>query len=167
MATNSTGDCILDVLEIRRLRDTNDSEVATLVAKSDEYLSVLYPPESNHSEETEALVRKNSNFYVCRIGAQLVGCCAVKVVDDELVYGEIKRLYVDESQRGKGVATALVRHVEKFLASSGVYIARLEVGPRQPAAVKLYRKLGYIDRVPFGWYALDPLSIFMEKRLRE
>ncbi len=37
-------------LEMRRIWDVNDSEVASLVAKSDEYLSALYPSESNHAE---------------------------------------------------------------------------------------------------------------------
>lgn len=37
-------------LNMRRVWDFNDSEVASLVAKSDEYLSSLYPPESNHAE---------------------------------------------------------------------------------------------------------------------
>ena len=32
-------------------------------------------------------------------------------------------------------------------------------------AIGLYKKLGYIERNPFGEYKPDPLSIFMEKQL--
>ncbi|CCE05871.1 IAA acetyltransferase (fragment) [Bradyrhizobium sp. STM 3843] len=42
---------------------------------------------------------------------------------------------------------------------------RLETGIRQPAAIELYRSAGYVETQPFGSYELDPLSIFMEKKL--
>ena len=42
---------------------------------------------------------------------------------------------------------------------------RLETGTKQPEAIALYRKFGYVERGPFGAYKPDPLSIFMEKRL--
>jgi putative acetyltransferase len=51
------------------------------------------------------------------------------------------------------------------LRSSGIALARLETGIRQPEALGLYRRLGYVERAPFGAYVEDPLSLFMEKRL--
>jgi putative acetyltransferase len=36
---------------------------------------------------------------------------------------------------------------------------------KQPEAIALYRSAGYKEIPPFGDYRLDPLSIFMEKRL--
>ena len=42
-------------------------------------------------------------------------------------------------------------------------LLRLETGVLQPEALGLYRKLGYRERGPFGAYAADPLSVFMEK----
>ncbi len=40
-----------------------------------------------------------------------------------------------------------------------------ETGTRQPEALGLCRRLGYVERGPFGTYAVDPLSVFMETRL--
>jgi putative acetyltransferase len=40
----------------------------------------------------------------------------------------------------------------------------LETGIRQPEALGLYERLGFVRRGPFGDYAEDPLSVFMEKR---
>ena len=37
---------------------------------------------------------------------------------------------------------------------------------RQPEATALYRSAGYCAISPFGNYKPDPLSLFMEKRLR-
>jgi putative acetyltransferase len=41
----------------------------------------------------------------------------------------------------------------------------LETGIRQPEALGLYEQAGYKRRGPFGDYAEDPLSVFMQKRL--
>ena len=152
-------------LEIRRVWDLNDLDVASLVAKSDEYLSSLYPPESNHAEPLEVLVGEDSAFFTGYIGEHLVACGAVKLVEDNTTYGEIKRVFVAEQQRGKRLATALMQHLEDYLMSNEVKIVRLEAGTMQPEALKLYRKLGYTERSPFGSYVADPLSVFMEKVL--
>ena len=152
-------------LEIRELSDITDPDVVALVAKSDAYLESLYPPESNHAESTDALVGDNAAFFVGYLDEQLVGCCAVKIAEEDVVYGEIKRLFVDTRQRGKRIGVTLVEYVENYLVDRGVKIARLEAGPKQPEALALYLKMGYIDRGPFGHYQLDPLSVFMEKSL--
>lgn len=55
-------------------------------------------------------------------------------------------------------------HLEDYVKSAGVDVIRLEAGPRQPEALKLYRKPGYTERGPFGRYVPDPLSVFMEKK---
>ena len=41
----------------------------------------------------------------------------------------------------------------------------LETGTRQPEALRLYERCGYIVCGPFGGYPPHPLSVFMEKRL--
>ncbi len=154
-----------DNLEIRRVWDFNDPDVAILVAKSDEYLNSLYPPESNHAEPLEALVTENSAFFVGYIGEDLVACGAAKLIKDEGTYGEVKRVFVAEEHRGKHLATALMEHLEEYFKTIGVEVVRLEAGPRQPAALRFYRKLGYTERGPFGRYVADPLSVFMEKMI--
>ncbi len=136
-----------------------------LVAKSDEYLSSLYPPESNHAESLEVLIDDDSAFFVGYLGTELVACGAIKLAKDDEIYGEIKRVFVDEEHRGKNLATAIMEHLEDYLRCRGIEIARLEAGPRQPEALLFYRNLGYADRGPYGGYVADPLSIFMEKTL--
>jgi hypothetical protein len=41
----------------------------------------------------------------------------------------------------------------------------LETGPLQDRALALYERCGYRRRPPFGDYADDPFSVFMEKPL--
>ncbi|MDH3336845.1 MAG: GNAT family N-acetyltransferase [Gammaproteobacteria bacterium] len=154
-------------LKMRRVWDVNASGVESIVAKSDEYLSALYPAESNHAEPLDALVGVDSAFFAGYVDEELVACGAVKFVEDDITYGEIKRVFVDERQRGKRLATAVMRHLEQYLFDSGIRVIRLEAGPMQPEALRLYHKLGYSERGPFGAYRLDPLSVFMEKSLSD
>lgn len=152
-------------LEIKPVQDISDPAVLSLVVESDEYLTSLYPPESNHAEPLEALVSGRSSFFAAYLGDRLVACGAVKLFRDDTSYGEIKRVYVRKEFRGKRCATAVIRHLENFLLKNGVDVARLEAGPMQPEALGLYRKLGYTETGPFGAYQPDPLSVFMEKKL--
>ena len=151
--------------EILRIYDVSDEGVRALVEKSDRYLSGLYPPESNHAEPLDVLTAAGSAFFGVYDDGRAVACGAVKMVTGEAPYGEIKRVFVDESQRGKGLAVTIMAHLEQYLFDQGIFVVRLEAGPKQPEAIGLYKKLGYLERGPFGNYRDDPLSIFMEKRL--
>lgn len=152
-------------MEIRRVLDPNDPEVAALVAKSDEYLSSLYPPESNHAEPLDALISSPAALFAGYVDDSVAACGGVRVHEGDITYGEIKRVFVDERHRGKRLAISMMAHLENYLLENGIAVARLEAGPRQPEALRLYEKLGYSERGPFGHYRSDPLSVFMEKSL--
>ena len=81
----------------------------------------------------------------------------------EAGYAEIKRLYVQEAHRGRGLSRALMSAIEAVIVAEGIDCARLEMGIYQPEADALYRSLGYRDIEPFGDYLVDPLSRFLEK----
>ena len=147
--------------------DPGHPDAQALIAQSEALMSALYPSESNHFEPAEGLRPPNGVFWGLWIGEALVGCGGVKhhAPVGEPPYGEIKRLFVLDSARGLGVAKQLMARLETELAARGVTLARLETGIHQPEALGLYRRLGYVECEPFGDYALDPLSVFFEKRL--
>jgi putative acetyltransferase len=136
-----------------------------LIDRLDAYQIALYPAESNHLDDIAALQMPNVLFLGAYIDAELVGCGAVKRLDDDGIYGEIKRVFVLDAYRGRGVSKRLMHELEAHLLAAGIHTARLETGIRQPEAIALYRRLGYRERGPYGAYAADPLSLFMEKRL--
>lgn len=136
-----------------------------LLALSDAYLASLYPAESNHLESPAALAQAHVLFLGITVGEQTVACGAVKRMHDDGNYGEIKRVFVLAEHRGRGHSLTLVDALEAHLRHHHIGIARLETGIHQPEALGLYRRSGYQERPPFGAYQLDPLSIFMEKRL--
>lgn len=147
--------------------DPGHPDARALMAQSEALASRLYPAQSNHFEPPEGLRGPQGAFFGCWAGGTLVGCGGVKHVApaDEPAYGEIKRLFVLENTRGQGIAKRLMARLEAELAARGVALARLETGIHQPEALGLYRRLGYVERGPFGDYAIDPLSVFFEKRL--
>ena len=149
-------------VEVRALAPA-DPRARRLVDELDRLQLSLYPAESNHLDAIETLERDNVTFLAAFVGAEPVGCGAVKRMPGG--YGEIKRMYVDPSARGRGVGRALVDALESSLLADGIGIARLETGVRQPEALALYERCGYARIPAFGEYREDPLSVFLEKRL--
>jgi len=98
-----------------------------------------------------------------RLGAELVATGAAKIMDDDGRYAEIKRVFVLDNFRGRGLSRRIMEYIESELQRRGIDLFRLETGVKQPEALGLYRNLGYHERGPFGAYRADPLSVFMEK----
>lgn len=137
--------------------------VLRLLALSDEYMTALYPPESNHLLDISSLEKPEVAFFVARHEGAVMGCVAL-VADGEGA-AEIKRMFVDPAARGLGIGARLMERLETEGKARGFAAIRLETGISQPEAIGLYRKYGYEEIGPFGSYKLDPLSMFMEKRL--
>jgi GNAT superfamily N-acetyltransferase len=78
---------------------------------------------------------------------------------------EIKRMFVTEAGRGRGLARAVLAELERTAQAAGVRRIVLETGYKQPAAIALYRSAGYDDITPFGYYADTPGSVHLAKVL--
>jgi GNAT superfamily N-acetyltransferase len=76
---------------------------------------------------------------------------------------EIKRMFVVDCARGRGVARELLCELERRARELGYSVARLDTGPRQPHAQRMYERAGY---VAIGNFNANPVaSFFGEKRL--
>ncbi len=145
------------------LESPDQPEVVALIAELDAYQDTLYPPESRYALDLASLMQPNVLFAVARDDAlRAVGCGAIVLGPD---FGELKRMYVSPHCRGQGVARRLLSMLESHAAGRGANLLTLETGPYQPEALGLYERCGYERRGPFGDYADDPLSVFMQKRL--
>ena len=144
-------------------------EAALLIAELDAYLGPLYPTESNHGYSIDKLVEHQVEFYVLYYEGRPAGCAGVQFFSAgrgaDCDYGELKRMYVRDEFRGRGLGRKLLDHVEALALSRGMVTVRLETGIYQPEAVALYEKCGYY-RIPlFGDYWDDPVGLCYEKRL--
>lgn len=138
-------------------------DVLALIRQLDAYQAALYPAESNHLMNPAALEQPHVRFIVARDENRVATGCAALVLHED--YGEIKRMFVAPSQRGKGLARALLARLEQEAQAAGLSALKLETGISQPEAIGLYQRGGFSLCPPFGTYLPDPLSLFMSKVL--
>ena len=79
-----------------------------------------------------------------------VGCGAIKVFGMETM--EIKRMYVSPESRNKGIASGILKELEKWSMELLYDKCILETGKRQPDAIRLYTKSGYKPIPNYGQY---------------
>jgi GNAT superfamily N-acetyltransferase len=90
-----------------------------------------------------------------------VCCGGVKDLGDGAC--EIKRMFVAPDARGRGYARELLAALEDAARALGYETARLDTGPRQPQAERIYRDSGY---APIANFNANPVaSFFGEKPL--
>jgi GNAT superfamily N-acetyltransferase len=80
------------------------------------------------------------------------------VVDGTDNGAEIKRMYVAPAARRKGLARAMLAHLEQTARSAGADVMLLETGLAQPEAIALYESNGYLPIPGFGFYQDAPLN---------
>ena len=66
---------------------------------------------------------------------------------------KIRRMYVDAAVRRLGLAATVLEHLETAAARHGATRIILATGAPQLAAIGFYRRHGYTDIAPFGYYA--------------
>src|SRR5580704_13137577 len=117
--------------------DPRSPSSVVLIEDLDRHLNQLYPAESNHLMDLEALCAPDVRFFVADVGGEYVGCGAVKMFAG---YTEIKRVYVAPRARGLGIAMRIVEALEAATRAAGLSIMRLETGIYQPDAIALFEK---------------------------
>ena|SRR3982751_4112884 len=101
-----------------------------------------------------------SHFSSAVADGELAGCGGIKLHPD---YGEVKRMYVRPSYRGRGLGKAMLDHLAGCARRQGLEVLRLETGIYQVEAIGLYERYGFQRRAPFSDYKVDPMSLYFEK----
>lgn len=100
-------------------------------------------------------------FVVGLEDGQPVCCGGLKRLPDGAC--EIKKMFVVEAARGRGVARVLLVELERLARELGYEIARLDTGPKQTRARRMYERAGYVAIENFN---ANPMATFFgEKRL--
>ena len=95
-------------------------------------------------------------------GDETVACGGVRLLAPEVA--EIKRMYVDPSARGSGVARRLLTALERCALGLGARVTRLDTGRDMAPAIGLYRSSGYHEIDDYngnpdaGWWFEKPLG---------
>jgi GNAT superfamily N-acetyltransferase len=154
-------------IEVRR-EDILSAVAQQLIGALNDELVGRYPePGANHFHlDVDEVAEGRGGFFVAYLDGSPVGCGAVRRVD--LQTGEIKRMYVAPVARGHGVGRRILDVLEAEARKLNVARLVLETGPRQPEAIALYARAGFVQIPLFGDYLNSPhpeLSVCMAKDL--
>ncbi|HEY6187299.1 MAG TPA: GNAT family N-acetyltransferase [Pyrinomonadaceae bacterium] len=130
----------------------------------DEHLQNMYeltPPESVHALNLEKLLAPEITFWTAWENDLLLGCGALKELDQK--HGEIKSMRTPLAHRRKGAGRAILAYIIEVAKGRGYERLSLETGSQEAftPAQKLYESFGFTYCGPFGDYTEDPNSVFM------
>ncbi|ANZ38279.1 GNAT family N-acetyltransferase [Lentzea guizhouensis] len=97
-------------------------------------------------------------FVVGYLDGSPVACGGWRVHQELDGAAEIKRMYVAESLRGRGLSRLVLTNLEDTAREAGHRQMVLETGLRQPEAIGLYLATGYERIANFGVYRDHPES---------
>lgn len=136
---------------------------AELIAELQADLAVRYGSGDETPVEPSEFASPQGLFLIGSDGEKPVACGGIRLTAPGVA--ELKRMYVRESVRRRGIARLLLARLEDDASALGASRLRLETGLRQPEAIALYRSAGYVDTDPFGHYADTPGSVHLAKEL--
>lgn len=99
-----------------------------------------------------------------RLNGEMIGCAGLRKYD--AATGEIKRVFVKETHRGKGYSKLLISKIEEIAKNKGFRKIILETGDILRASVNLYGSFGYTQIPNYGPYASLKESLCMGKEIQ-
>jgi GNAT superfamily N-acetyltransferase len=140
------------------------SDARTLIARLNAELDERYPePGANFFRlDPNEVGPGRGAFVVGRLGGIAVACGGVRLCEEMTPRtAEVKRMFVDPAARGRGVARQVLAALKERARSLGARRLVLETGARQPEALALYRRAGFLPIEPFGEYVGSAQSVCM------
>jgi ribosomal protein S18 acetylase RimI-like enzyme len=131
------------------IRPFHESDEAEVVALWTEVFGYAAPHNDPATVIRHKLACQRDLFFVARLDGRLAGT-VLGGYDGHR--GWVYSLAVSPDVRRRGVGTALMRHVERELASQGCPKVNLQVVATNAATVAFYEKLGYAveERISMG-----------------
>ena len=142
--------------------DPRAADAVRLLDRLTADLGQRYGDDGNGNFRPEDVGIPGGAFLIARLDGVPVGCGALRPFAPGI--GEIKRMYVEPSHRGKGIARRVLADLERRAAAFGYLSVRLETGTLQQEALCLYESSGYHRIECYGYHKEDPRSICFEKR---
>lgn len=146
---------------IRLLRTDSDNEdFRELVALLDAELAIRDGAEHSFYAQFNK-IDKIREVVVAYEDEIAVGCGAFKEFAENTV--EIKRMFVRENLRGRGIAGKVLVELETWAKELNFSECVLETGLKQPEAIRLYQKSSYEIIPNYGQYEGIENSVCMRK----
>jgi putative acetyltransferase len=145
--------------------DLSGPEVAQFLDEHVREMLSVSPPESKHALDLDGLRRPEVTFWAVRDGGSVVGCGAIKRLDER--HAEVKSMRTAAARKRSGIASLVLGHIVDESRRLGYTRLSLETGSDDffAPARRLYEKFGFEYCEPFADYVPDPLSVFMTRTL--
>ena len=150
------------MINISRVSPT-DPEVQDLIERLNHYQIGLYGREKCNLESADSLLKNDAFMLGAFLGDKLIGIGAIKKFDS---YAEIKRMYVTETHRRKGIAEMILSGLEAYAIKNTINRICLETGNMHKPALAFYKRKGYHVIKQFGNYFPNEVSVYFEKILK-
>ena len=140
----------------------DNAEVNHLLTKHFIELRSVSPDDSCHVLDIKGLKDPSIKFWSFWDNIQLIGCAALKFLDDE--HGEFKSIRVEDNSRGKGFGKKIISHLIEVAKNEGIKRLSIETGAGDffKSARKLFKKFGFKTCRPFADYKEDLNSCYFD-----
>ena len=120
---------------------------------------------SAHALDLSGLRSSEVAFWSAWEGEAVLGIGALKRLSAD--HGELKSMHSAEAARGRGVGSAMLRHIVAAARARGMARLSLETGSWAyfAPARAMYARHGFVECGPFGEYREDSNSVFMTLEL--
>lgn len=150
------------VIEARRY---DDPEVGPLIdAVQEEYVR-LYGGRDTDQIDPALFEAPRGLFLLGLLDGVAVATGGYRLIEPGVA--EIKRMYVADGARGRGLARRVLAELERSATAAGATRMVLNTGYLQREAVALYESSGYVAIDAFGHYAAYKTALFFGKSLHE
>jgi GNAT superfamily N-acetyltransferase len=111
----------------------------------------------------EQYFAEGAGVWLAASDGEIVGCVALRRLSGRNESAEIKRMYVRQAHRGKGIADLLMKELEDYARDCGYAWLYLDTAAVMVAAARFYERNGFehCERYNYNPQA----AIFMRKRL--
>lgn len=113
----------------------------------------------------EDVAGPRSIFLIAWFGGDAAGCGALRPFAAVPGTAEIKSMFVSPSVRGRGIGRELLNELERRARDFGYTRLCLETGVRQPEAIALYEKAGFLPITKYAPYENNPRSVCLAKEI--
>jgi GNAT superfamily N-acetyltransferase len=142
--------------------DPENINFIKLVKELDDFLTIIDGSEHSYYAQFNKL-DSIKHVIIAILDNKAIGCGAIKEFDTTTM--EIKRMYVLPQYRGKRIAEAILKDLEKWALELSYSHCILETSDKLEAAIALYKKCNYQTIENYGQYVGLKNSVCFIKKL--
>ena len=137
-----------------------NQKVTDLLTEHFKELRSVSPKGSTHVLDIEGLKDKSIKFWSLWENDQLIGCGALKLLNN--FHGEFKSIRVSDKYRNKKYGGKIISHLIENSKQIGITKLSVETGAGDffVPARKLFKSFGFKECGPFAHYKDDPNSCY-------